>query len=254
MDNIFSILKNNFFPKYCTEKYLNILPEETVTNMAIPMVSFCDIPLSQVKEHIKEYGNYGIGLKKSWGIDNKINPVFYAVPNTSATYCIGNILKMMNAEYTDYNRSLYSEYGIYIRDSEDTILFKKVVEMLNLLSFIKPYEGISKSGKKKRFYDEKEWRYVPDMYELKKKSVKGIIPEQEWEKTEIYQKKEYNKRLEDFKLNFQPKDIQYIIINKESEILEMIDKVRETKDKYQYSDVEVLTTRIISMEQILSDF
>ena len=58
-----------------------------------------------------------------------------------------------------------------------------------------------------------------------------------------------------FSLSFEPKDIKYIIVNKESEIHEMLKKVIKIKGgKFSYDDVQILTTRIISMEQIIEDF
>jgi hypothetical protein len=44
---------------------------------AIPMVCFCDLPLSLIKKHVEEYGGYGIGLNKTWGVKNGVAPVIY---------------------------------------------------------------------------------------------------------------------------------------------------------------------------------
>ncbi len=68
------ILKTNFKVSYCKET-LQFNNEGFI--MHIPMVSFCDIPLSKAKNHIKSYGEYGIGLNKSWAVKNGLNPVLY---------------------------------------------------------------------------------------------------------------------------------------------------------------------------------
>lgn len=41
------------------------------------MVSFCDLRLSELAEHICTYGCYGIGMSKKWAVDNMLNPVSY---------------------------------------------------------------------------------------------------------------------------------------------------------------------------------
>ena len=49
------IIKDRFKVKYCLEKVNG-------QDIAFPIISFCDIPLSQIQHHAKTYGKYGIGL------------------------------------------------------------------------------------------------------------------------------------------------------------------------------------------------
>jgi hypothetical protein len=72
---LLSILKNEFQPHFCFER---CELGNRVIKGAYPMVCFCDIPLSQVKEYIGEhYGDYGIGMSKSWAEKSGLNPVLY---------------------------------------------------------------------------------------------------------------------------------------------------------------------------------
>jgi len=64
-----------------------------------------------------------------------------------------------------------------------------------------------------------------------------------------------NQKLKNIRLQFEPNDIKYVIIEKDSEIPEFLDILRSSKGKkYTYHDVERLMTRIITTEQIVSDF
>jgi hypothetical protein len=62
-DNLEGILTNEFYPRYCLENFDVILAELLdLRELAIPMISFCDIPLSQIRKHVGYYGCYAIGL------------------------------------------------------------------------------------------------------------------------------------------------------------------------------------------------
>ena len=62
------------------------------------------------------------------------------------------------------------------------------------------------------------------------------------------------KTVEQKKLSFEPKDVSYIIIEKEDERLEIALTIRGIKgNKYSHNDVETLVTKIISSKQILND-
>ena len=67
-----------------------------------------------------------------------------------------------------------------------------------------------------------------------------------------------NKKLADNKkyhLSFTPDDIKYIIVNKENEILPLIHKIRSIKGgKFTQNQIDILITRIITMDSIRETF
>ena len=64
-ESLRSILENEFIPHWCIEDFY-FKTNDVYAKIAIPMVCFCDIPLGNIKEHMDDYGNCGIGMKKSW--------------------------------------------------------------------------------------------------------------------------------------------------------------------------------------------
>ena len=75
-----SKIENKFRPRLVFEDYRMFgIPIQG----AIPMVCFCDIRLSDISDHTAEYGYYGIGLAKKWGIKTKLNPVTYIARGSS---------------------------------------------------------------------------------------------------------------------------------------------------------------------------
>ncbi|WP_315056145.1 abortive infection system antitoxin AbiGi family protein, partial [Chryseobacterium indoltheticum] len=102
-----------------------------------------------------------------------------------------------------------------------------------------------------RFSDEREWRYVvnPIVEHSLFANLKKASPEKAKEL-----KKYYNEDISHMSLEFSPEDINYIIIKNEHErdaILSLIEKV---KGKNSLEEVKRLTSRIISVEQLKTDF
>lgn len=229
-DSLKGILKEGFKVNYCLE---NVETPNGALHYSIPMVSFCDIPLSEMKEHISKYGGYGIGLKREWAQSNGLNPVLYI--DDKSTLGAG------------FHTSFYSVFGSK-KISELTEIDDNFV---NVIRYMKNYEGSLIRGKisnaSYRFADEKEWRYVPSRELAKQILIKGAVLTPE-------KKLLFNENISDLRLNFQPQDIKYIIINDESEIGEIIDCLRKTYGDSSLTEIERLFSRITTTEQIITDF
>ena len=230
------ILSENFKLKYCREE-IPLNNKSLVIH--VPMVSFCDIPFSQVHKHIDSYGCYGIGLTREWAIRNRLNPVIY-IQN-------GSILAQSYLEAVSYFHSERQE-----EITKDRALAED--QLWEVFRYAKPYEGplLLKTGKKidsYRFSDEREWRYVPP---ISAGCKQFFFPENFHDSDERYNSEIHLARLN---LKFDPNDVKYIVIKNDDEIHELIRHLDDVKgEKYSKRDVELLTTRIITAEQIRTDF
>jgi hypothetical protein len=135
--------------------------------------------------------------------------------------------------------------------------------IFNVIKHVKPYEECSlrnheSDDKLIRFYDEREWRYVPDLktfesYLEKLDILFGLMDNSIFNNHEILN--QANSILESAKLSFKPDDIKYIIVKEEKEILEMIRKLDQIKgEKYPSNIIKILTSRILTYDQIENDF
>lgn len=226
------ILSENFRLKYCKE---SIDWMGTTSVIHVPMVSFCDIPLSQVKSHIDSYGAYGIGLTREWAVRSRLNPVLYVEANSFLS--------------ESYKRSLQriGTHGTHGHTNEWKLLS-------NISRYMKNYEGTLKrvgreSIENYRFSDEREWRYVPpisDDHEM-------LYTASQF--SDLPTKQLAEKSIEGKRLAFSPNDIKYIILRQENEIDGFIRFLEDVKGAgYTLFEVRRLLTRILTADQIRSDF
>jgi Putative abortive phage resistance protein AbiGi, antitoxin len=119
--------------------------------------------------------------------------------------------------------------------------------------FIKPYEGAwRESGMLTniRFYNEREWRFVPvlpdDFYRTgmnKSDFLNGEI------------RYAANQELQQLaRISFEPNDVKYLIVRREDEIVPLITQVEQIKGKYSWEEVKLVSSRVMSAEQIKGDF
>jgi hypothetical protein len=234
-EKLIGILTENFKPKFCLEKIW--FENDIHVPYAAPMVSFCDIPFSEVKNHLSNYGPYGIGLTKTWAEKNSLNPVIYLSKDSALS------------------KSYWQVYQKYLLESKKTLdkLDEHELSVLDLVRYMKNYQGdlirAGKVVKNYRYSDEREWRYVPPYA----KEYSMILAGKDYDNEN--KKKTKNDSLGHIRLSFEPNDIKYIIIEKDSEISEFVSLLRGSKGKkYAYDDVERLMTRLVTTEQIVSDF
>lgn len=112
-----AILQQGLVPNYCKEE-LDINGDKHV--LGIPMISFCDIPLTRTQEFTSRYGRHAISLKKEWAIKHHINPILY----------LNEDILPISLKNTDM-----------------------------LMGFVKSYNGRHKKTSQCN-YEENEWRYV----------------------------------------------------------------------------------------------
>jgi hypothetical protein len=236
---LISILENDFYPRYCYENYAQLLPNYSGTNisteMAVPMVCFCDIPLDLVSEHAGEYGTYAIGLTKEWGLKN-LNPIFYLKFDSIVSKDLNFIQKLILD-----NKLPFEE------------LKNRFIILQDFFAFIKPYSGISnKTKKEKVFYREREWRWIPKI--TQEDENKGIILR--LLKEDEGRQQDANEKLKDsYKLKFNINDITYIVVPDNKTKKGIVNKIYEIKStKYAQSDILYLISKTISLQEIKENF
>jgi len=240
-EKLSGILRSNFIPQFSLEDYGSFFLKHRlkILKYAVPMVCFCDIPLSQIREHVKDYGRYAIGLSKEWATRMHLNPVIYINPGS---------------ELSDYIFALVEKSAKETKKKGNRDV-REVASSSEILGYSKPYRGyITKLGKPKRrkvFYNEREWRYVP--YLAEDPDSLWRLKESEFLNEET--RNSANSSLEKkVRLKFEPADIKYILISKEEEILQLIRRIEDAKgSKYSHTDVRILTTKIMTIDKVLED-
>jgi hypothetical protein len=243
---LISILENGFFPRYSLEdskfKYS--------PSCAIPMVCFCDLPLSDVSDHIGFYGNYGLGLKKEWAIDNGINPVLYLSNVSQLSKCLEIIGRNTVGVYANFQRALID--GLASDDQINAFINEYGKYAMEIEDYIKPIEGkMYKDGKEinKYFYDEREWRYIPQIetdyqnYRLSKEDYHNSI---KLAQANAQLSKKCN-------LKFKIDDIKYIILSSENDVYSTIEAINEIYAKESLKSKSTLCSRILTVNQIKED-
>ena len=283
IDALLSILGAGLRFTYCLEEY----PLVPVRIVGVPMISFCDIPISDSVEHAQKYGSYAVGLTKeslleSKPICNLISPVHYYIspyPVKPAFQELDNIQCMQKKLFENFTPAIKEqikamECGNYIR--VDDIPSEVVLEGLrykthiqqNLeatcfsIGLLKPHTSYRKRKDDEEIvrqvnYDECEWRIIaPEIWDMDEGTTQG------W----LWSKKEYEKWrgdgvkpfMGDSKVVFSVDCISCIVVETEQEIPTFIQKMGELEtlceEPLTQEQKSLLFSKVISFERIKKDF
>ncbi|HNG88806.1 MAG TPA: abortive infection system antitoxin AbiGi family protein [Saprospiraceae bacterium] len=251
-----NILRQGFAPRYYLEDFSLFEGPSVDKEMAVPMVCFCDIPLSSVQPHMKTYGSYGIGVKKRWGMLSRATPLVYVTEESETVKSIAQALLILNS-----NPVLLSDPNVA----------NQFQALLKFIRFTKKYKGPffrrDKWLSEVLFYGEKEWRIVPDILSaIANGTVRKAVP---WMPKDYFEKYRYSSdplvgipdSVEDmneelrraFPLKPKLEDIRYIIVKHERDALQLI-KFARKEGIYTGDQMDIFISRILTQEQMTQDF
>ena len=136
----------------------------------------------------------------------------------------------------------------YISDDDKKEKAKQNVRYL--LAHSKPTEGnmvVAGSVVAKEFYQESEWRYVPE-----NAIIKDYLKKTEFDDDNIL-KSNNELTFQSSIIKFTPKDVKYIFVKSDSDIPEIINFIQAELDGFPNADIKVLMSRVTSLESIQRD-
>lgn len=269
---LINILKEGLKFSYCKEKFSDGLC------IGIPMISFCDIQISNSFEHSSKYGQYAIALSKDNLIKiymGALGPVNYFT-NLSTVRAAFELMiesedkkkKLKDLSESDTSKETRMEINGKIVNGK-SLPPEHIENAMQLLSqsidyhhystqaigFMKAYQS-NHNGKKQVNYDECEWRIVlPENAKMKEGKCKWFWTEMEYDN---WRSGRNDKFINELMLRFSVDDIEYIIVPNKNVVPSFIKRLiglnmicgKELTDKDRYS----LVSKVISLEQIKRDF
>lgn len=230
-DRLCSILQNGLIPNYCSENLY--MDDRFNITLGIPMVSFCDIPLSRTYRHTREYGEYCIGLATEYAEEHNINPVLY----------VSNDQIIRDAFPSVFN---------------EKCKYAKSVLPISMQGLLKRIYG-QYDNKEINNYTENEWRYFA-------KSSRNLPWFRTWKRYSDWRGDSEkpsalnNPYLVANKLTFDWRYINHIIVKEEKEVPYMINVIKKfgniggTDTELSEDEKIYLINHITSFERIRRDY
>ncbi|MBL0102416.1 MAG: hypothetical protein IPP51_00750 [Bacteroidetes bacterium] len=215
LDFLLDNLEHGFYVNHIYEK----LPFRKI-GYIVPMRCFCDIPLGMIKTHLVWYGNYGLGIKRKYARSHGVCPVWYIHSDSREMKSLisrKNLDGLKSNSFLPYFKQFYGNQ--------------------------KNYEGITQ---KIKFYDEREWRYIP-----KEIKAEVLLDKTESEIEAIRKNKNGNKIL---RMPIPLNEVEYIIVNDSKDLKILLPALKRLASKNQDVSYELLVSKILTSKQIQKDF
>lgn len=242
-EHFYDILAGAFRVSYARER---VMGPGSVANFGVPMVSFCDLRLSEVKMIIGEpsetgkYGSFGIGMTKAWAQSKGLNPVWYVSRESHLTAGLVEGMKGLHKHLKSVEEKGEGE--------ELRVSFKN---LRNLYRYIKNYVGdLERKGYRNKDYlfaNEREWRYVPPPNREAPEFALSKDMDSDEKKIEL------NKTVADILVDYTVDDIAYLIVAADGDIEVLVDVLSKNKKGFSAEQINRLTSRILTSEQIRND-
>lgn len=242
LDSIIEILKAKSF--ICSYSVETIKWRRSSLEVAFPMVSFCNLPISDMKEYLTDnrsndltgkYGECTIGLSYEWAYASRMSNVWYLDP-------ICDFLREILPSKNSLLKSLKSH---------------KYHNRWLLLSRIKPFTGSleSKGFINYRFYDEKEVRYVPSPKHFDSKTQKVLTKDEyiqyKTRRRMLTGKNKGDGLIPDLLLPFTLNDIRYILCVSDKQIDRIQELVKVEKQDIIFMTYSRVVEDIIGMSHFI---
>ena len=274
---ILSILENGLYFSYSYDKLGCVF-------CALPMISFCDIPLSRNFEHTVRYGKFAVGISKD-ALLNKYPSGYWGPVNYIFNGAVINLALWARKQYQQ-NKDKYTTFinnrrkkpieipDGYIETDEGNVTlsideFMPITELENSISalnkefcfslgFIKPFNGKNKKGVNQYNYDECEWRIIlPEGIRLSDGSdLNWIFSKAEydnWRGKRSKPKPHVNYPT----FTFLPEQLRFIVVPSDSILAKCVKDIRNLKmfcGQPITEDIkDIICSRLISQDQISKD-
>lgn len=277
-ETIISILEKGIYFSYSYDNLKAMF-------LAVPMISFCDIPLSRNNEHTKRYGNYAIGISKNALLNKYPNgfwgPVNYVFNGSIVALSI-LAKELMSKHQTNLDEFIENRMenpipfpdGFFTSEKGKVPYTINEYEPLNQLNhniqsiskfisfslgFVKPFNGINKNGEEQYNYDECEWRIIlPERIKLNDETyLKWIYSEEDYKKWRG-DKNTIKPHIAYEPFTFDIKHLKFIVVASENEIVNCVKDIMKMKmfcGKPITEDIKaLLCSKLIAQENISTDF
>lgn len=233
------ILKNMAIKPRYVEEIIDYIGVDALHSISIPMVCFCDIPLSKVSKHSEYYGTYGIALDKNQCVNKNVQPVTYV--NVNSGY------------YKDFSNTILNLFSI---EEQPASRWKFLADfVLTQMLYSKPVYGETVQDAeiiKRLFKDECEWRFIPtlssdmDLILTNKKNTQ--------EGRDLYNRALAREENASTWLSFSPSEISYLIVPDENAAIDLIGFISKELIELDESTRQRLISKIEIANKISSNF